>query len=124
MKKGTMLKLITVLITGVILFVMSTNVFALSDSDTNLDFFEDTTDQLDTNTTVEPEPEVNTNTNVEPEPEVNINTQPETNTQTNNYNTNLPEAGLAEDTMMGISITLLVVAAVFAYKKVNDYKNI
>ena len=118
MKKGTMLKLITVLITGIILFVMSTNVFALSDGDTNLDFFEDTTDQLDPVPDPQPEP------TPEPQPQPQPQPQPETNTNTNNYNTNLPEAGLAEDTIMGISITLLVVAAVFAYKKVNDYKNI
>ena len=122
MKKRTMLKLITVLIAGVILFVMSTNVFALSDGDTNLDFFEDTTDQLDPVPEQQPETTPEPETQPEPEPEVNTNTQPETNT--NNYNTNLPQAGLAEDTMMGISITLLVVAAVFAYKKVNEYKNI
>ena len=34
MKKEKILKMIVVLVTGVILFTMSTNVFALSDSDT------------------------------------------------------------------------------------------
>ena len=81
MKKETMLKLITVLIVGIILFVMSTNVFALSDGDTNLDFFEDTTDQLDPVPEPQPEPE--------PQPQPQPEPQPETNTNTNNYNTNL-----------------------------------
>lgn len=120
MKKETMFKIITVLMTGVILFTMSTNVFALEDDDTNLDFFEDTTDQLEPQPEQQPEP--TPEQQPEPQPEVNTNTQPETNT--NNYDTNLPEAGLAEDTMMVISIVLLVGTAVFAYKKVNDYKNI
>ena len=43
---------------------------------------------------------------------------------TNNYNTNLPKAGLKENTMMGIAITVLAVVAIFAYKKINQYKNI
>ena len=43
---------------------------------------------------------------------------------TSNYNTSLPKAGLKENTMMGVAITVLAVVAVFAYKKINQYKNI
>ena len=36
----------------------------------------------------------------------------------------LPKAGIAEDTMMVVSIMVLGTTAIFALKKVNDYKNI
>ena len=91
MKRERILKTIIVLIIGVVLFAMTSNVFA---ADTGLDFFDDTTNQLDTNT------------------------------NTNNYNTNLPKAGAGENTIMGVAITVLAVVAIFAYKKVNQYKNI
>ena len=103
MKRERILKTIIVLIIGVVLFAMTSNVFA---ADTGLDFFDDTTNQLDKNT----------NTNA-----TNTNT---TNTNTNNYNTNLPKAGAGENTIMGVAITVLAVVAIFAYKKVNQYKNI
>lgn len=99
MKKEKILKMAVVLIISAVLFAMSTNVFAA-----DVDFFEDTTNQLNTTNT--------TNT-------VNTNT-----TNTNNYNTNLPKAGAPANTMVGIAITVLAVVAVFAYKKVNQYKNI
>ena len=58
----------------------------------------------------------------------NINTS--TNNSTNNvktYNTNntsdLPQTGI-EDYNIGILLIICVASAIFAYKKVNDYKNI
>ena len=50
MKKEKILKMIVVLVTGVILFTMSTNVFALSDSDSSVldGYYEDKTNQLNT----------------------------------------------------------------------------
>ena len=47
MKRERILKTIIVLIIGLVLFAMTSNVFA---ADTGLDFFDDTTNQLDTNT--------------------------------------------------------------------------
>lgn len=119
MKRERILKTIIVLIIGVVLFAMTSNVFA---ADTGLDFFDDTTNQLDTNTNT------NANTNATNTNNTNTvdttNTSVATNTNTNNYNTNLPKAGAGENTIMGVAITVLAVVAIFAYKKVNQYKNI
>ena len=115
MKKEKLLKLVMVIIMGIVLLASSVNVFALEDEDDGLEFWQD----LDNPNPTEPEePE-------EPEPE----TKPETNLNdnkdtTNNYNTNLPQAGVAENTFAGIAITVLTITAVYAYKKVNEYKNI
>ena len=61
-------------------------------------------------------PSINSNTNT--------NTNTKTSTNTSNYNTSLPKAGAPENTMIGVVATLLVVVSIYAYKKVNQYKNI
>ena len=142
MKKERILKTIVVLIIGAVLFAMTTNVFAA-----DVDFFEDTTNQLNTvntntdnttntatnntatNTVNTTNTTTNTNTNTNTNTVNTTNTTSTVNTttttaNTNNYNTNLPKAGAPENTMVGVAITVLAVVAVFAYKKINQYKNI
>ena len=128
MKRERILKTIIVLIIGVVLFAMTSNVFA---ADTGLDFFDDTTNQLDkntnTNATNTNTNTINTNTNATNTNATNTNTTntpATTNTNTSNYNTSLPKAGAPENTMIGVVATLLVVVSIYAYKKVNQYKNI
>lgn len=116
MKREKIFKVIITLIIGVVLFVMSTNVFA---ADSELNFFDDTTNQLDISNTT------NTNTaNNANNANANANINTNTNTNTSNYNTSLPKAGAPENTMIGVVATLLVVVSIYAYKKVNQYKNI
>ena len=128
MKKERMLKTIVVLIIGTVLFAMTTNVFAA-----DVDFFEDTTNQLNTvntntdNTKNTATHNTATNTNINTVNTTNTTSKVNTTTttaNTNNYNTNLPKAGAPENTMVGVAITVLAVVAVFAYKKINQYKNI
>lgn len=124
MKKEKILKIIVVLILGVILLAMSTRVFAaVGDSDGLMDLYDDTTNQLNTTNTNN----TNTNTNLLNTNTLNTNTNTNiTNTtlNTNNYNTNLPKAGAAENKMLGVAFTVLAITAVYAYKKVKEYKNI
>lgn len=115
MKREKIFKVIITLIIGVVLFVMSTNVFA---ADSELNFFDDTTNQLDISNTT------NTNTANNANANTNTNTNTNTSTNTSNYNTSLPKAGAPENTMIGVVATLLVVVSIYAYKKVNQYKNI
>lgn len=116
MKREKILKVVLVLIIGAILFAMSTNVYAVED-----DIYLDIQNSLNTNTNTG-----TTNTNL---------SGTTTNTETTNtnlsgtnsnvdYSTNLPEAGLAENTLLGVGVTVLVIVAIVAYKKVNEYKNI
>ena len=49
MRKEKILKLMVVLTIGIVLVAMTSNVFA-ADSNSTVDFFEDTTNQLNTNT--------------------------------------------------------------------------
>lgn len=135
MRKEKILKLMVVLTIGIVLVAMTSNVFA-ADSNSTVDFFEDTTNQLNTNTNTNTSTNTNTNTNTNINTATNTNnvntttTDATANTNTNavantsNYNTSLPKAGLKENTMMGVAMTVLAVVAVFAYKKINQYKNI
>lgn len=74
----------------------------------------------------------NTNTNADTNTNTNTNTNTmisggstNTNTNSSTYNntTNLPQTGAGDYTMI-LMIGVLVVFAVYAYKKVRDYKNI
>lgn len=133
MRKEKILKLMVVLTIGIVLVAMTSNVFA-ADSNSTVDFWEDTTNQLNTNTNTSTNTNTNTNTNINTATNTNnvntTTTDATANTNTNavantsNYNTSLPKAGLKENTMMGVAITVLAVIAIFAYKKINQYKNI
>lgn len=120
MKREKIFKVIITLIIGVVLFVMSTNVFA---ADSELNFFDDTTNQLDISNTTNTNTANNAN-NANANANINSNTNTKTSTNTSNYNTSLPKAGAPENTMIGVVATLLVVVSIYAYKKVNQYKNI
>lgn len=122
MRREKIFKVIITLIIGVVLFVMSTNVFA---ADSELNFFDDTTNQLDISNTTNTNTANNANNaNANANSNTNTNTNTKTSTNTSNYNTSLPKAGAPENTMIGVVATLLVVVSIYAYKKVNQYKNI
>lgn len=124
MRREKIFKVIITLIIGVVLFVMSTNVFA---ADSELNFFDDITNQLDISNTTNTNTANNANNanaNANINSNTNTNTNTKTSTNTSNYNTSLPKAGAPENTMIGVVATLLVVVSIYAYKKVNQYKNI
>ena len=125
MKKERILKTIVVLLIGVVLFTMSSNVFA-ADSNSKVDFWEDTTNQLNTTPSESPTSQpTTTDDNNSLDLSNSLNTNGNTNGNTNNnYNTNLPKAGAPENTMLVVGITILAISAIYAYKKINQYKNI
>ena len=119
MKRETILKVILVLIMGVALFAKPVSVFAVSNNPTDINefwenqgSFEDITEEIEPETELEIEPETQPNTNI------NTNTNTTTNT------TDLPKAGLVEDTMMIVSVLALIGVAVFTFVKISDYSNI
>jgi len=130
MKRNTILKAIIILIIGVILSSMPISVFA-----TDLNDFFNTGTGTNTNT--------NTNTNnddefedkgelsdikpeeVEPDSGNKLEVvEPTKPTNPVEKEPTLPNAGLAEDTIMIVSIIALIGLAIYSGKKVNDYKNI
>lgn len=121
MVKEKILKIMLVIMIGITLIGMTTNVFALTDDD----LFLDLQNTVDTNTNTNSNTNTNTNTNTDLNTNINTSLNTDTNTNTtSNYNTNLPHAGVAENTMLGVGITLLVILAIYAYQKVKYYKDI
>lgn len=99
------------LVTLVIILLGATVVLATDNTDTI--FIQDT----DTNT-------VNTANGVNTLNRVNsINTLNTAGNTSNYTNTNLPQTG-ANDYAMVLIIGIFAVSAVYAYKKINEYKNI
>ena len=127
MKKEKMLKLMLIIVMAVVLFAMSTEVFALSSEDLfsgNQAGSGNTTGNdvyIDISNTVEQPSAPSTSTPSTSTPSTNT---PSANTNGNNYNTNIPHAGATGNTLVGVVATVLVITAIYAYKKVNDYKNI
>ena len=112
MKRETILKTILILLVGAILFAMPVNVFAEA---TNLD---DLFNEGETGDELEDLGELE---DLQPETE-QIQSTPST--QTTQPEESLPHAGVAEDTMMVVTIAGLVILATVAYKKINEYQNI
>ena len=119
MNKNKLIKLILVLVMGIVLLGITTNAYAATG-----DNVIDLTNSINTNTNINTNTGTNTNTGSSVSLNTNTTTNTNTNTGTNNYNTNLPHTGIAENTMLGIALTVLVIIAIYAYKKVNEYKNI
>lgn len=125
MKKLINLKEIMIILISVILIAISTTVFAIDPNQVLGDNTSTITgNEYDKAQTVPTDNNAVNNSNNT----ANINTS--TNNSTNNvktYNTNntsdLPQTGI-EDYNIGILLIICVASAIFAYKKVNDYKNI
>lgn len=132
MRKEIILKIILVLIMGVILFIRPVNVFAVSSDATDLNnYWDDWEDQgskddiTPNDTTTDTNTSTNTNTNTNTSTSTNTNTTNNTSTTTNKQQSEtLPKAGLAEDTIMVVTVIGLVAISIYTFKKINEYKNI
>ena len=117
MKKVTILKVMLILVVGIMLLAKPLNIFAATEGPTDLnDLWTDLEDQGGKEDLKQEEQEKTPN----PTPE----SKPDTTPNPEQPKEELPKAGLAEDTVMVISIMVLGAIAVYTFKKVNDYQNI
>ena len=110
-----------IILLSVILVAFTTNVFAvdvLGENNTSPinpgEYKNAQTPPTDNNTTNNTNNTINTSTN---------NSVNNVKTYNTNNKTDLPQTGI-EDYNIGILLIICVASAIFAYKKVNDYKNI
>lgn len=123
MRKSNLIKVISILVISLMVMLFSTNVMA-AETDNG---FTDLTPSVN-----------NTNTN-----NSNTNSTNNTNSNTNNTNTNntnrtnntnnssiynntnsLPRTGVTDSIPVAVLLTVFAISAVYAYKKIKDYKNI
>lgn len=127
MKRERILKIILILTAVVMLCVMPIKAFATIDDATSLDdFFNDNDweDQEVEGNTVTPTPTPTSTPTPKPTTTVTTTPTPTATVTTNQYNTDIPKAGLAEDTMMVVAVLVLGATAIYAFKKLSDYNNI
>lgn len=128
MKKIVSVKEIMIILISVLLITLSTNVFAtgglvLENKNNSTLISGNEYDNAQT-------PTVDNTANNSNNNSANNNTNNNTNKNTNNtkvYNTNnstdLPQTGI-EDYNIGILMVICIASAIFAYRKINDYKSI
>ena len=125
MKKSNLFKVCTILVIAVMIaLVLGTTVNAATDNSS----FNDLSDTLRTNNSGNTN-NANTNTNNANRNTNNANTnRANTNTNNNNgsvYNSNnLPDTGIERSIPIALLIVIFAISSVYAYKKINDYKNI
>ena len=125
MRKSNLIKVISILVISLMVMLFSTNVMA---AETDNGFTDLTPSVNNTNTD-------NSNTN-------SNSTNTNTNTNTNNTNTNntnrnntnnssiynntnsLPKTGVTDSIPVAVLLIVFAISAVYAYKKIKDYKNI
>ena len=130
MKKIINVKEIMIILISVLLITLSTTVFATdlvlgnnnnATTITGNEYDNAQTVPTDNNTTNTTNNTVNNLVNNSTNNKNNNNTTKKYNT--NNTNTNLPQTGI-EDYNVGILLVVCIASAIYAYKKITDYKNI
>ncbi len=128
MKKTNLVKVVSILLVSLMVILFSTNVFAAENNDTS---FQDLTGTLgnstenntskNTNANNANKNGNNTNTN-------NANANKNKNNNTNNSsiynNTDLPKTGVENSIPVVVLVAIFGISAVYAYKKIDDYKNL
>ena len=127
MKKSNLIKVVTILLISVMVMLFATTVNAAE----NNAGFNDLTDTLTNTNTNKAANNTNTNNaaNNTNKAANNTNTNNSANNTNkssvyNNTNTNLPKTGIEDSIPVAMLVVVFGISAVYAYKKVNDYKNI
>ena len=126
MKKTNLVKVVSILLVSLMVILFSTNVFAAENNDTS---FRDLTGTLGNST--ENNTSKNTNANNANKNGNNTNTNnanANKNNNTNNSsiynNTDLPKTGVESSIPVVVLVAIFGISAVYAYKKIDDYKNL
>ncbi len=134
MKKVSLIKGFLVILLSVVL-IGTTGVFAADELDFDLDdnTSSNTSNTSNSSNTSNTANNTNTNrsntntnsnnTNTNNTNKNNANTNKNSSTY-NNANTNLPKTGIEDSIPTAVLIVIFAISAVYAYKKISDYKNV
>ncbi len=140
MKKSVLMSVMSILLTGIIVLLFNTQVLAAESGNLT-----DLTDTLNSNTNSENSNTNNSNTNSSNTNSSNTNRTNTNNTNTNTNNTNssntnrsnstptsiytnndsnLPQTGIEDSIPVAMLVVIFSISAIYAYKKIKDYRNI
>lgn len=119
MKKSILIKVFLILlISSMMVTMFNVNVFAAN----NTNGFDDLTNTLNKNNTNSNNANVNnTNTN---KTNTNVNNTNKNNNASIYNNTNLPKTGIEDSIPVAVLVVVFGISAVYAYKKIKEYRNI
>ena len=125
MRKSNLIKVISILVVSLMVMLFSTNVMA-AETDNG---FTDLTPRVDNNTT---NGTSNNTANSNSANNTNRNNTSNNTNRTNNtnnssiYNTTntLPKTGVTDSIPVAVLLIVFAISAVYAYKKIKDYRNI
>lgn len=121
MKKSNLIKVVSILLISVMVMLFATTVNA---ADNNTGFDDITHTLTGNNTAGNNTPSNNTPTNNTPSNKVNKNNTNTSNSSIYN-NTNLPKTGIGDSSIpIAMLVVVFGISAVYAYKKIKDYRNI
>lgn len=125
MKKTNLIKMLVVISISLMVILFSSNVLAATDEDG----YEDLTEALGNSTSNNSSNTGNNSTNTNNSANNNTaNTNTNRSNNTNNSstynNTSLPKTGLSDSVPVVLLVVVFGASAIYAYKKVNEYKNI
>lgn len=130
MKKTNLMKVVSILLISTMVILFNVSVFAADNTG-----FNDLTSTLtnSSNNTNNTNTSNSTNSNANSS-NTNSNTSSNSNKSNTNsnvnsnmtsiYNTNLPKTGVESSVPMAMFIIILAISAIYAYRKIKEYKNI
>lgn len=125
MRKSNLIKVISILVVSLMVMLFSTNVMA-AETDNG---FTDLTPRVDNNTT---NGTSNNTANSNSASNTNRNNTSNNTNRTNNTNNSsiynntntLPKTGVTDSIPVAVLLIVFAISAVYAYKKIKDYRNI
>ena len=131
MKKSNVIKIYLLIILSVVLMLVTTQTFAADSNDiwnsitveSNNTSTNSANNVNTANRTSNTANTTNLTGNVN-NPASSVDTATQGTNSSSYNNTNLPSTGIGEATPMILVILVFIISAIYAYKKINDYKNV
>lgn len=124
MKKTNLVKIISILLISVVVMSLATAVYAANENDTGYNDLTNTLTNGSTNNTNTNSNNTANNTNVTNNTANNTNKTNNTNNSSIYNSTNLPKTGIGDSIPVAMLVVIFGISAVYAYKKIKEYKNI
>ncbi len=128
MKKSNLIKLFSIFLVSVMVILFNTCVLA---ADNNTNGFSDLTPSINNTNTNNTNKNANSNTNSNTNSnsnKTNNTSNTNQNNKTNNSsiynNNNLPKTGIEDSIPVALLVVVFGISAVYAYKKIKEYRNI
>ena len=130
MKKTNLMKVVSILLISAMVILFNVSVFAADNAGFN-DLTSTLTNSSNSTNNTNSSNSTNSNTNSSNTNSNTSNNSNKSNTNSNVnsnmtsiYNTNLPKTGVESSVPMAMFIIILAISAIYAYRKIKEYKNI